>query len=150
MLKCARVGNRGRDLGIAFQILSDWDYRFDLESSGATLFHEWETQISKHLHNEVIADDNVRLSLLNHPAAQSSFFVSVKEWAQEKATRETRCYLPEINENQPSNQLKNTCQEFMAHTLMKALEFLQQKYGVYDSEVNNWRYGNFQYTLYVH
>ena len=38
----------------------------------------------------------------------------------------------------------------MAHTLMKALESLQQTYGAYDSEINNWRYGNYQHTLYVH
>ena len=103
MLKCARVGNRGRDLGIAFQILSEWDFRFDLESSGATLFNEWETQIAMHLHSQTISDSTVRLSLLNQPAAKSSLFVSVHEWAQEKATRETRCYLPEVNESQPSN-----------------------------------------------
>ena len=42
MLKCAIKGNRGRDIGQAIKLLQSWDYRFDLNSSAATLFQAWE------------------------------------------------------------------------------------------------------------
>jgi len=38
MLQCVRYGHKGRDLGRAVNLLEQWDHRFSLDSSGATLF----------------------------------------------------------------------------------------------------------------
>ena len=96
MLKCAVKGNKGRDIGHAVQLLQSWDYRFDLNSSAATLFQTWEDTMAEFLHEMTIDSPEIRKSLQNHPAYLSSFYLQVKQWAAVDETREPQCYLKDI------------------------------------------------------
>lgn len=50
----------------------------------------------------------------------SAFYEQVRHWAEKKVVRESFCEIEELNEITTKNSQKNTCQEFMAHTLLKA------------------------------
>lgn len=113
MLECVRHSQHKRDVKLAFDLFGDWDYRFTLESQAATVFSAWEQQIGKFLHETTLDSPDVRASLGNHPSAQSAFYLQVKEWAIEKESHHKMCHVLELG--------RNTCQEFMAYTLEKAL-----------------------------
>jgi acyl-homoserine lactone acylase PvdQ len=42
MIKCAKIGAKGRDLSTAFAIFEKWDFKFTVDSSAANLFNSWE------------------------------------------------------------------------------------------------------------
>ena len=50
----------------------------------------------------------------------SAFYEQVRQWSEKKEVRESFCEIEELNEITTKNAQKNTCQEFMAHTLLKA------------------------------
>lgn len=52
-----------RDLTKALSIFNNWDYKFGLESSAATLFMAWENAMSYYFHETTIDSSDVRLSL---------------------------------------------------------------------------------------
>ena len=99
---------------LTFDLFKDWDFRFNLDSQAATLFSAWEQQISLYLHETTLDSADVRLSLHNHPSAQSAFYVEVRKWAKSDGPlNHPMCKVEELREN--------SCQEFMLFTLEKAL-----------------------------
>jgi len=60
-----RLGKQGlkNKLEQAIQLLNNWDYRFNLESSAAPLAAAWEFHIYEHLHSFKIRSLDTRLSL---------------------------------------------------------------------------------------
>lgn len=62
MLKCVKSGHKGRDLGKAIQIFDNWNYKFDVESSAASLFASWEMQMSIYLHETTVSSIDMRKS----------------------------------------------------------------------------------------
>lgn len=63
MIKCVQSGMGSRDLTKALSIFNNWDYKFGLESSAATLFMAWENAMSYYFHETTIDSSDVRLSL---------------------------------------------------------------------------------------
>lgn len=102
MLECVKNGMKSRDMSIAFDIFEKWDHKFTLDSTAATLFTEWENTMAAYFHETTIGSKDVRVSLQNHPAYMSSFYLRVRQWSQEKATKDQMCYLVDLNS-------QNTC-----------------------------------------
>jgi len=88
MLDCVKSGNRGRDLGNAIHIFDDWDFKFDVKSSPASLFTVWEHKINQHLHETLISSEDMRKSFANHPAYSSALYLKIKNWATQKESHE--------------------------------------------------------------
>jgi hypothetical protein len=63
MIKCAKVGAKGRDLSTAFAIFEKWDFKFTVDSSAANLFNSWEIQMANYLHETTIDSKEFRVSL---------------------------------------------------------------------------------------
>jgi hypothetical protein len=77
-------------------LFKGWDYRFNEDSSAATLFMQWENTISVYLHETTLDSLDVRLGLANHPSYQSSLYVRIKEWAEQERTIERMCFVEEL------------------------------------------------------
>ena len=88
MLACVKTGNKGRDLGKAIHLFDDWNFKFDVESSAASLFTVWESKIGEFLHETTIPSVDMRRSFGNHPAYASSLFLQIRNWAKSKETYE--------------------------------------------------------------
>lgn len=66
----------------AMSLLSRWDYRFDSDSSAASIFHAWEIQIGYFLHETKIESPVARMMLSYGGNNIGQFmWVSIKEWA---------------------------------------------------------------------
>ena len=75
MLSCVKIGNKGRDLGRAIHIFDDWNFKFDVESSAASLFTVWESKICELMHETTVPSIDMRRSFGNHPTFASSLFL---------------------------------------------------------------------------
>lgn len=93
MLTCVKAGIRDRDLSQAFTIFEDWDFKFTTNSVAANLFTTWENTMALYLHETTIGSQEVRLSLQNHPAYMSAFYLKVRQWAKEPSTVDKICYV---------------------------------------------------------
>jgi penicillin amidase len=83
MLECVKAGIKDRDLTDALSIFEEWDFKFTTNSVAANLFNTWENTMALYLHETTIGSKEVRVSLQNHPAYLSAFYVKVREWAKE-------------------------------------------------------------------
>jgi acyl-homoserine lactone acylase PvdQ len=93
MLNCVKAGHKGRDLGKAIHIFDNWNFKFDVESSAASLFSVWESKIVENLHETTVPSIDMRRSFGNHPTYASSVFLQIKNWARSKETHEVQCRL---------------------------------------------------------
>lgn len=57
---------------IANKLLSAWDFRFNKDSSAASIFFAWEYQLAYHLHEKKITNPVVRVAL-NYNAPNNQF-----------------------------------------------------------------------------
>jgi acyl-homoserine lactone acylase PvdQ len=96
MLDCVKSGHKGRDLGKAIHLFDNWNFKFDVESSAASLFTVWESKIGEYLHETTVPSADMRKSFGNHPSSASSVFLQIKNWAKSKETFEVQCRLLEL------------------------------------------------------
>jgi len=78
MLACVKSDHKGRDLGKAIHLFDNWDFKFDVKSSPASLFTVWENKINYHLHETTISSVNMRKSFSNHPTYSSSLYLQIR------------------------------------------------------------------------
>ena len=101
----------------------------------------WEFAIGTYMHETKIDDVRVRRGILNQPTTEEFLYKQVAKWAKEKDAKEVYCQVYELNAD-------NTCQEFMAFTLAKAIEDIEERLGPYDE--TKWRMGNLVKVRFEH
>ena len=101
----------------------------------AAISEAWEFAIATYMHETKIDDVRIRRRLLNVPSSEEFVYKEISRWAKESVTRESYCLVYELASD-------NTCQEFLAYTLAKALEDMELRLGPYSPATNNWRLGN--------
>ena len=117
------------------KIMQGWDFRMNKESPQAAIAEAWEFAIATYMHETKIDDVRIRRGLLNFPSSEEFVYKEISRWARESVTREPYCLVYELGAD-------NTCQEFVAYTLAKAIQDLELRLGPYQQHDNNWRLGN--------
>ena len=117
------------------KLLRGWDFRMNKDNHQAAISEAWEFAIATYMHETKIDDVRIRRGLLNVPSSEEFVYKEISRWAKESVTRESYCLVYELASD-------NTCQEFLAYTLAKALEDMEQRLGPYSPDANNWRLGN--------
>lgn len=130
------------NMQVVNQIFDQWNYEFKRTSPAAALFAAWEFEISSYLQETKIESLEVRRTLFNNPQSTVSMYKRFREWSQaEGPVQSELCLLYALDSN-------NTCQQFMAFTLQKAIEFLESKFGSYKQE--SWQYSHLTSMTYKH
>ena len=113
--------------------LQVWDYRFAKNSVAASIYEAWELMLGTYMFESKIEDIRLRRSISS--IADSSMFMyrQISKWSQNPQTKEDFCEVAELDS-------KNTCQEMMAYTLVKAIEDLTIRLGPFDYELWQLKY----------
>ena len=101
----------------------------------------WEFAISTYMHETKIGNKRLRRGILGYPLAENFLYKQIPIWAEQGNTHEDYCFVLEL-------ESKNSCQEMMAYTLMKAIDDLESRLGPYTG--NNWRQGDLFKVRYEH
>lgn len=123
------------------RVLETWDYRFAKNSVAASIYEAWELMLGTYMFESKIEDIRLRRGLSS--IADSSMFMyrQISKWSQTTQTKEDFCEIGELGS-------KNTCQEMMAFTLVKAVEDLTIRLGPFDHEL--WKLKFLKVSKYDH
>lgn len=114
------------------KIFDNWNYEFKRTSPAAALFAAWEFEISSYLQETKIESIDIRRTLFNNPQSTTSMYKRFRDWSESEGPIVSElCLVYALDSN-------NTCEQFMAFTLQKAVEFLQTKFGSYTE--GSWQY----------
>ena len=53
-------------MNLGIELLKDWDYSFDSDSTSASVFAVWEYAIGYYLHEAKISSPKIRMSISNN------------------------------------------------------------------------------------
>ena len=81
--------------------------------------------LATYMHEAKITDTRLRRSLWAIGDSQMFLFRQVTDWAEQPYAKEEYCQVSELD-------FKNSCQEMLAFTLVKAIEDLTARLGPYD------------------
>ena len=97
--------------------------------------------LATYMHETKIDDIRLRRSLTSIGDSQMFMYMQVSKWAESPRTQQDFCHLIDL-------ESKNTCQEMLAYTLVKAIEDLEQVLGPYDQKT--WQMQNLKPVRYEH
>jgi acyl-homoserine lactone acylase PvdQ len=143
-----KLSDQQRDkLETAKTLLKAWDFKFDEESSAASIFTAWEMSIAYYLHEKKITSPVIRVTMSYASPVNQFTWLSIKQWAAHmresgQSTHAEYCAVNEI--------VGDDCLNFMRYTLIKAVEDIKSRKGKYDPVNNNWRYGGLMTTRKEH
>jgi acyl-homoserine lactone acylase PvdQ len=107
MIYCATQGSRvltakqKERMNIGIELLRDWDYSFDSDSTSASVFAVWEYAIGYYLHETTISSPKIRMGITNNVPSFSFVCKSIKGWADahkdsNERTKQEFCLLTEL------------------------------------------------------
>lgn len=76
-----------------FKLLEQWNFRFDQNSVGASIYAVWEFQIASHLHETQIKGVKARRAFAYTGLGEHFVNRQLKQWSEEKETMKPYCLL---------------------------------------------------------